>query len=145
MAPATAALRSLGALIRVLAVLLVSIATPVSLAASQDDHPVSRKLDHVRHTRAGAHRLDLADAAHHDVGAGFDLVDLAPVTDVVAAPVSGAAGTSDDSGRAAQPILIWAPPTTLLLRATPPGGAGRSPFPLLGIPAPSPGRAPPSA
>jgi hypothetical protein len=145
MAPATIVLCPLGALTRVLAVLLVSIATPVSLAVSPDDHPVSRKLDHVRHTRAGAHRLDLADATHHDVGAGFELVVLAPSTDVVAAAVSGAAHADDAGIRGAPPAIGGSRLPILSLQAGPPGTAGPRPSPALDRPSPSPGRAPPSA
>lgn len=84
MAPAHSSARSLRALIRTLAVLLVSIATPLSLAVAPDDSPVSRKLDHVRATRIGTQRPDMADAAaHHDIGAGPDLIDISPMSDVV--------------------------------------------------------------
>ncbi len=91
MAPAHFPVRSLRVLIRTLAVLLVSIATPLSLAVSPDDSPVSRKLDHVRATRVGTQRPDMADAAaHHDIGAGPDLIDISPLSDVVVGVLSQA-------------------------------------------------------
>lgn len=143
MAPATALSASFRAVLRILAVVLASVATPVSLAAG-DDHPVSRKLDHVRHTRVGAQRLDVADAPHHEFGAGHELVDLTPVTGVVTAPIAAGPDVQTPS-HAATPALGEARQTTFLRRAGPPGSSPAATPPHSRPVTSPPGRAPPAA